>query len=70
MEILEIGKKQVRLSLAAGELLLLNNAQNEVLNGINVSEFDTRLGSDRENARKLLSSLTMLLDKMGEERHG
>lgn len=70
MEVVEITRNQVRLSLAAGEVLLLNNALNEVLNGICVSEFDTRLGSDRANAQKLLSALTMLLDKMKEARHG
>jgi hypothetical protein len=70
VEVLEIKKDQVRLSLAAGELVLLSNALNEALHGIHVPEFDTRLGSNPENARKLLASLTMVLDKMGEVRHG
>jgi hypothetical protein len=70
VEVLEVGRDQVRLSLAAGELLLLNNALNEVLNGIDVPEFDTRLGSSRENAQKLLAALTALLDKMECERNG
>jgi hypothetical protein len=70
VEVLEIKRDQVRLSLAAGELLLLNNALNEVLHGIAISEFDTRLGSDRENAQKLLSALTALLDKIERDRHG
>jgi hypothetical protein len=70
VEVLEVGRDQVRLSLAAGELLLLNNALNEVLNGIDVPEFDTRLGSSRENAQKLLLAVTTVLDKMKSAHNG
>jgi hypothetical protein len=47
----------------ADELLLLNNALNEVCNGISLDddEFQTRLGVDRKTARKLLAKLGSLV---------
>jgi hypothetical protein len=70
VEIHSLDKDAVRLSLAAGELVLLNNALNEVVHGVAVPEFDTRLGSRREEAQKLLSQFSKLLDKMKQESHG
>jgi hypothetical protein len=52
------------VSLQKDELIILNNALNEVLNGINVSEFQTRLGSSPDEARVLLAQIGKLLDKM------
>jgi Holliday junction resolvasome RuvABC DNA-binding subunit len=58
------GKKsdQATVTLTAGELTLLNNALNEVCNGIAMDddEFLTRLGIDRKTARKLLADLGRL----------
>jgi len=47
------------VTLGAAELALLNNALNEVCNGIAMTddEFHTRLGTDRKSARKLLAEL-------------
>ncbi len=51
------------VSLTSKELVLLNNALNEVCNGIAMSddEFLTRLGVDRKTARALLKHLGQLL---------
>jgi hypothetical protein len=46
------------------EALLLNNALNEVLHGISISEFQTRLGVEPTEARQLLQEFGPLLDKM------
>ena len=50
---------QAAATFTAGELVLLNNALNEVCNGIAIddAEFQTRLGVDRKTARKLLAKL-------------
>jgi hypothetical protein len=41
------------------ELVVLNNALNEICNGLSISddEFETRIGYSREVARKLLSKV-------------
>ena len=46
-------------TFSAAELLLLNNALNEVCNGITLDddEFQTRLGVDRKTALKLLAKV-------------
>jgi len=47
------------------ELLIINNALNEVCNGISMadSEFETRIGNTREAARKLLEKVGKSLEK-------
>lgn len=47
------------------ELLILNAALNEVCNGIDVFEFETRIGADRARVAELLSLLGRLLDNVG-----
>ena len=53
----------VPVTFTHDELVLLNNALNEVCNGIEIDdeEFQTRLGIDRKNARKVLADLHRLL---------
>ena len=47
------------------ELLLINNALNEVCNGLSFDddEFQTRLGYERAAARKLLAKIGKALEK-------
>lgn len=45
------------IQVSREELRLLNNAVNEVCNGIDSWEFSTRLGSKREEALALLSEI-------------
>ena len=44
------------LNISRSELVLINNALNEVCNGVDISdsEFQTRLGMSRDDARGLL----------------
>jgi hypothetical protein len=46
------------------DLLIVNAALNEVCNGIEVFEFDARIGADRERVAALLKEVGQLLDKM------
>ncbi len=63
MEIERKTKHSCTVTLTRGELVLLNNALNEVCNGIAIDDdgFQTRLGIDRKNARKVLADLGQLL---------
>lgn len=56
--------KQSTVTLTLDELVLLNNALNEVLNGVDIGEqeFATRLGASQESAAALLSRLRNLVD--------
>ena len=46
------------------QLLLVNNALNEVLNGIAISDFETRLGTDRRQVAALLVTVGAVLDQL------
>jgi DNA-binding IclR family transcriptional regulator len=50
------------LRLSAAELILLINALNEVLHGLDIREFETRLGVDRPTAKRLLDDLKHVAD--------
>ena len=56
------GFTEVEFSKA--DLRLLLNALNEILHGIDVSEFETRLGAPRDEAASLLRRLQAQLDRM------
>ena len=54
---------KVRLTLTQEDIVLLQNALNEILNGpdaIEVSEFEARTGSSVAYARELLARLTIV----------
>lgn len=46
------------------ELLIVNAALNEVCNGIDLFEFETRIGATREQVMGLLEQIGTLLDKI------
>ena len=66
MRVLRDSASGVEIALSRDELLLLNNALNEVCNGIHIEEpeFATRLGLDRSEALSLLSAVNRLLDRV------
>ena len=64
MEILDITKLKVTLDMTESELLILSSALNEICNGIDVPEFDTRIGASKDDAASLLERVNSLLDKM------
>ena len=50
------------IDLTRDELLIINNALNEVCNGVHLEgEFDTRMGVSIEEARELLKKVNALL---------
>jgi hypothetical protein len=55
------------LHLSRDEMILLNNALNEVLNGLHIDawEFQTRLGANQDEARTLLAELYRSLNVPG-----
>jgi hypothetical protein len=60
----QIAKSSASVSFTKAELILLNNALNEVLDGLNIPEFDTRLGTSKQEAEELLHQIGLILGKM------
>jgi hypothetical protein len=56
--------------VSTSDLVLLNNALNEVCNGVHIpdGEFATRLGSDRTAARELLERVSDEISRREGER--
>jgi hypothetical protein len=48
LEIKQYSSRSSLVSLNRDDLVVLNNALNEVLNGISVNEFETRMGYTKE----------------------
>lgn len=54
---IHVAPPKATIELSAEELVLVVNALNEVCNGLDISEFATRLGGSREAAEQLLSEV-------------
>ena len=51
-----------QISLTADELSILCNALNEVCHGLDIREFSTRMGAEKDEVLKLLNRLSNALD--------
>jgi hypothetical protein len=58
---IKITPRSFVLELSREELEILNNALNEVCNGIDLVEFETRIGCSREYLQALLSQVNRAL---------
>lgn len=61
MKLLKRDGTAYTVELSEAELMLLNNALNEVCNGIEVAEFHSRLGATENEAQALLKRINSLL---------
>ena len=58
-------KDKVMIEASLKELMLIYAALNEICNGIDLFEFETRVGASTEDADQLLNALGEVLDKIG-----
>lgn len=63
MTIHEVQDQQFTVTLSRNELVILNNALNEICNGIDAPEFETRIGATMEDARLLLREVHRAIDR-------
>ncbi len=61
MELIDKNHDGASLRLTMNELIILNNALNETLNGIDPVEFGTRIGVEIEEADRLLKAFGLIL---------
>jgi hypothetical protein len=64
MELVRVEQGEAHVRAARQELLIINNALNEVCNGIDVPEFETRMGVTLAQVQLLLSSVQRVLDEL------
>ncbi|CAN5693204.1 hypothetical protein BH18ACI4_BH18ACI4_10200 [soil metagenome] len=57
MEIIESTKDKTIVSLSSTELIIMNNALNEICNGVDIPEFETRVGYSRQQVEALLDQI-------------
>lgn len=59
MEIIRATADTITINLGPDDALAVNNALNEICNGVHLDEWDfqTRMGVDREHARKVLHAI-------------
>jgi hypothetical protein len=63
MEALKLKRGEIAVALTEDELTMVNQALNEIANGIHISdsEFQTRVGFTRAEVRELLAKVNALL---------
>lgn len=64
MKVERVEAKEAIIRFSPDELLLLNNALNEVCNGLDLDEFSTRMGAELEDVEKLLQQIGEAIDTM------
>jgi hypothetical protein len=64
MELKKVDESGVWVVLSPNDLLTVCNALNEVCNGIDVPEFATRMGVEREEVRGLLKAAKAVYTKV------
>lgn len=64
MEVIKFSADGAQIELNHSEVLVLNSALNEICNGIDLFEFDTRIGSSHDQAKCVLEKFGQLLDEM------
>lgn len=64
MEVIGCAINQININVSRGDLLVMNAALNEVCNGIEVFEFETRIGVSKARALEVLGEIGRILDRM------
>tara|TARA_B100001093_G_C26558901_1_gene897777 strand:+ start:619 stop:816 length:198 start_codon:yes stop_codon:yes gene_type:complete len=64
MEILGKEKNFVDVRISYNELEMLKNGLNEVCNGLELFEFETRMGFKREEVKSLFSDFKSIIDNI------
>ena len=67
MNISQANKQYANINLSLEELIIINNAINEVCHGFEVSEFDTRIGASLESAQALLEQIGFAIKQVEQE---
>lgn len=64
VEVLDLDAKEANIRVTREELYILNSSLNEICNGIELFEFQARVGSKRADVVELLAKVGRVLDDM------
>ena len=64
MDLNESSSSKIKVELSLEELLILNSALNEVCNGLDQFDFDTRMGASHDDVNALLSRVNFVIDSV------
>ena len=64
MQIQAVSHNGALVQLSEDDLLLINNALNEVCHALDIQEFATRMGAERAAAERLMTSIGALVDQV------
>jgi hypothetical protein len=64
MKIIETTQENATIEMSRDELLIVNAALNEVCHGIEIFEFETRIGARRDHVSSISNQINLLLDAM------
>ena len=67
MELSKATEDGAQVKLTADELLIIGNALNEICNGLDISEFATRIGAERSEAMRLLKAIQSAHDQVAKK---
>ncbi len=66
MQLLNNDSKSVEVKLSIDELLTIHQSLNEVCNGIDLFEFQTRIGVSREEVLHLMKEISQIINEIDE----
>jgi hypothetical protein len=66
MKTIEIKKNKIKLELSRYELAILNNALNEVCNGIEVKNFESQMGMKTDEAEIFFDKLNLAYKELAK----
>jgi len=64
MDLIKIYHKDFHLILTIDEILIINNALNEVCHALTLPDFSVRMGADRPEVLDLLTQINSLIKNM------
>lgn len=68
MQLINIVDGKANVQFSTEEIIILNNSLNEVCHGIKINDFDTKIGTSREEAKMLLNSVNDLINELRPRR--
>jgi len=68
MTVVKSNQEGATVAMSYDEIVILNNALNEVCSGLDLPEFSTRMGCSREEAQSLLGEVHALTTEIGREQ--
>ncbi len=63
-EMIQSGKSEIKISLSSREITLLNNLLNEAYHGINIQNFEAKIGITEKEAKNLLNLVHQAIKEM------